>query len=450
MDKDQFICSACGARLNPHLPACPQCGEARKSAPADGPQSPQAAAAAPARESSPMKHEPQEVSAQQASSEPKIPIQRQPISDGNVPPHQMPSAIFMAPEAERRRFPIMTRQRLVLIAVGIALIIFLLIISYLIWRQHKRDQMQMAAQQAALLQTAPAPAAILEPTPTPTPPDDPTIAEAVKAALAAFHPQAATRYKFEVKDGIVTLNGEAEHQPEKDGAENVIRQLAGVQMVVNNLTVRPDPSLLPVKLNEAEAKRLEEALRKQLQGEQQSDEEVRQKQAQLEAQREADRLRREQAAAKQREEEAALRKAAEERLQRQAAEFERQQEEQRRQEAERRARAEQARLEASVLRSGTVAWSGVVSGVDEIVFSGSSVSVRHISGEPIQEARASFSAPIPRAPVNIKLLSANGRGTIIIVQEPSAANGYTTIVRVDDSGKGGNKRYEFTLRWSVE
>src|SRR5262249_55811458 len=167
-------------------------------------------------------------------------------------------------------------------------------------------------------------------------------------------------------------------------------------------------------------------------------------------QSDAQRETREKAAAKLREEEAALRKAAEDKLRREAEEYEKRQEELRRAEAERRARAEQARLEASALRSGTVAWSGMIDGVDEVVFSGASASVRHINGNPPREVKASFSAPIPRSPVSVALISTNGRGVISVVQQPSAANGYTTIVRVDDSAKSGDKRYEFTLRWSAQ
>ncbi|MBL8190635.1 MAG: hypothetical protein JNK38_21630, partial [Acidobacteria bacterium] len=115
----------------------------------------------------------------------------------------------------------------------------------------------------------------------------------------------------------------------------------------------------------------------------------------------------------------------------------------------RRARAEQARIDAATLRYGTIAWSGIVDGVDEIILSGSSASVRHLSGNLPREARASFSAAIPRSPIEVKLIWVTGRGTVDIVQQPSAANGYTTIIRIDDSQKGGDKRYEFTLRWSV-
>ena len=102
------------------------------------------------------------------------------------------------------------------------------------------------------------------------------------------------------------------------------------------------------------------------------------------------------------------------------------------------------------LRSGTVAWSGIVDGVDEIIITGSSASVRHRSGEAIREPRASFSTAVPRAPVIVKLLNQTGRGEIVIVQEPSAANGYTTIVRMDDTRENGGKPYQFTLRWTAE
>ena len=92
----------------------------------------------------------------------------------------------------------------------------------------------------------------------------------------------------------------------------------------------------------------------------------------------------------------------------------------------------------------------MVDGVDEIIIAGASASVRHINGNPPREVRASFSAPVPRSPADVKLVSVNGRGLVDIVQQPTAANGYTTIVRIDDSSKGGDKRYEFTLRWSLQ
>ena len=483
MVTDWFICPKCGAGLNSNLSSCPKCEAAQTTASAESARASQISGAATktALSSSQPREENQtetvsavELAIEQTAtteqnatteqettegeatdSETMGSLRHPPLIETETLPPLMPHAVFLAPDDETRRFPLVTRQQLVLIVVGVVFVLFLLTIGYLLWRQQQRDQRQLSAYQAAALQPSSAALPnITTETPTPRPITDSEIAEVVRAVIIAYGGQSVAKYQFEVKDGIVTLRGEAKHEPEKAGATQVIKDIAGVKAVVNNLTVKSDPSLVPVKLNEAEAKRLDEALQRGLRASLAAptpiDAESRPKPTPSEAQREAERLQREQAAAKLREEEAASRKAAEERLRQQAAEFERQQQEQQRAEAERRARAEQARLEASALHSGTVAWSGVVDGVDEIVISGASASVRHVSGQTPHDTRASFSAPVPRAPVSVKLLSTNGRGAITIVQEPSAANGYVTIVRIDDSHKGGNKRHEFTLRWSAQ
>jgi hypothetical protein len=203
-------------------------------------------------------------------------------------------------------------------------------------------------------------------------------------------------------------------------------------------------------LNLAEAKLLDDALRRQALEKEKQQAGTEPQMPALDPQREAERQRREQLAAKQHEEDAAIRKAAEEKIKRESEEYEKRLEELRRIEAERRARAEQARLDTASLRYGTIAWNGIVDGVDEIIISGASASVRHVNGNPPREVRASFSAPMPRSPAEVKLVWVSGRGLVDIVQQPSAANGYTAVVRIDDSFKGGDKRYEFTLRWSLQ
>ncbi|MEK7831180.1 MAG: BON domain-containing protein, partial [Acidobacteriota bacterium] len=365
--------------------------------------------------------------------------------------------VLMSPNDEQRRFPIFTRAQFSLIAVGAALLLLALIVGWLVWRQQRRDVIQAANAAAAQVPAAMAAMSNLSPEPLPSPAggEDQALFESVKTALAAYNPIGFGRYTFEVKDGIVTLNGSTEHQPEKDGAENVVRLLVGVKSVVNNLQVKPGAISEPIKLNLAEAqlltKAMDEAMRRQIQESQPTTVQTNQNQpaATPDAAREAERLRREQLAAKQREEETAQRVAAEEKLRRETDAYEKRMEEMRRSETERRVRAEQARADSTTLRYGTIAWSGIVDGVDEVIISGSSASVRHIGGNMPRETRASFSTAVPRSPVEVKLIWITGRGQVDIVQQPSSANGYTTIVRIDDSQKGGDKRYEFTLRWSL-
>ncbi|MDX2031898.1 MAG: BON domain-containing protein [Blastocatellia bacterium] len=479
MSSEVILCSGCGITLRPFMKICPRCGAVRDEATpivvplgAEGEASSPAAAAsapdprpdfftgAPAAAAQPLSPTPEEVAQAKTEVIPfdvvrlqrNAPLPGKPGADDLFAPPQ--DVVFLSPNDTVRRFPLLTGAQKTMIAIGIGLLILMSVIAWLLWRQQRREAAQRAGATVTIAQAVPAAAPSVDPSPTPTPIDDAALAQSVRTALMAYSPLGFSRFRFEVKEGIVTVDGEAEHQPEKDGVDNVVKLIVGVRSVVNNLKVRPEqPSSWaayngpPVKLNTAEARVLDEAMQRQIRlGEQASGAAG---PSANETQREEEKQRREQVAARLREEEAATRRAAEEKLRRETEEYERRQEEMRRAESERRARAEQARLDAGVLRSGTVAWSGTVDGVDEIVIAGGSASVRHLNGVPPRDVKTSFSAPVPRSPVNVKLLSINGRGAIAITQQPSAANGYTTIVRVDDSGKGGDKLYQFTLRWSM-
>ena len=445
MAMESILCSGCGITLRPFMQICPRCGAKRETA---------RPMTEPVRESRPTP----------APTEPyranfQIPVAAKSFdSIGGVgysaPPRNM---VYLSPEDTKRRFPIFTTAQWTMIVIGGGLLVMMLIIAYLLWRQQQRDTVQPSNRTLVNVQPSPNATSSPAPSPTPSPSDDQAIYESVKTQLMAYNPLGFSRYNFEVKDGVVTVSGEAGHQPEKEGVGNVLKLISGVKSVVNNLKIKQDPpngtkeALAPVKLNLVEAKILDDALRRdaELSGQASSSETPNQtqqaKQPQpSDAQREA-----REKAAKLREEEI-LRKAADDKLRREAEDNDRRQEELRRAEAERRGRAELTRIEPNLLRSGTVAWSGMVDGVDEVVISGSSASVRHVSGATPREVKASFSAPVPRAPVNVSLISVNGRGVISVIQQPSAGNGYTAIVRIDDSAKGGDKRYEFTLRWSAQ
>jgi len=382
----------------------------------------------------------------QAAVEPKNKVITLTPNTENTRKNREQNLVFLPPVETSRRFPVFTPGQWLLIAAGIGLMFIMSVIAFLLWKQQKREWQNLENRPVVTtpgaITTSPSPNTNPSPSPTPPPVDDQAITAAVKSTLLAYNPLGFSRYRFQVKDGEVILEGEAAHQPEKEGAENVLKLIAGVKSIVNKMTVRGPETLAPVRLNMAEANLLDEAMRRQILEE----ENARNNRQQTEAER----LRREEAAAKQREEELAVRKAAEEKHQRDAEEYEKRQEEVRRSEAERRARAEEARIAANVLRSGTVAWRGIVDGVDEIIITGSSASVRHLSGPAPREVHVSFSAPIPRSPVNISLIAANGRGAVKIMQQPSGTNGFTTIIRIDDSQKGGEKPYDFTLKWAMQ
>src|SRR5262249_17031107 len=94
--------------------------------------------------------------------------------------------IFLSPNEEARRFPLLTRVQKALIGIGVGLLILLSVIAYLLWRQQKGDQSKNFGPETALADRALAPNPLLPTNPTPTPPgdtpgyDDVSIAESVK------------------------------------------------------------------------------------------------------------------------------------------------------------------------------------------------------------------------------------------------------------------------------
>ncbi len=399
----------------------------------------------------------------------------------------VPSPLF-TPD-EERRFPRFTSAQWTLLVLGLLLLVVGLVIAWLLWRQQQLDERRLSLSQVAEVEgqqsaPTPPPPPILSPASAnpEAPAGEASLDEAVVATLRAYNPFGYTRYRVGVRDGVVTLEGVAEHLPERAGAENVVRLVSGVKAVVNRLRVRSEePSEPLLRFDRAEAALLEEATRQQRAGTATEaasanppNEEVTANQ-QVTAPlavpadpasfaRETERLRRELSLARERAQETARRQQVEDRRQQELEETLRPQPAPAGpaafsppEGAPAEAGPRQALLRERpgvapppVLASGTVAWSGLVDGADEVLFAGAAATVRHLAGSPAREVRASFSAPLPLEPVAVRLLSTDGRGPITIVQQPAAENGFTTIVRVDDRQRGGTGRYQFTLRWSRE
>ena len=419
-----------------------------------------------------------------------------PMGEGVLPP---PAAevVMRTPDDDegftQRRFPIFTESQKKLMLLAVIVLAFFVLIGYLIWQRQKSDEQRLALDKQENIQlrsmatSAAADATpITQPSPMTVVSGDQGLTENVKQILMAYNPSAApTRYKIEVKEGVVTLSGDVQSQLEKDGVESVIKPLTGITKIVNNLAVKgmmagpaggapgPNGPVMFPQVNSAEAKKLEESLKRDLaEGAKRAEEErlrIEQQNSQLATQRnapdeaakleaarqeaakqEAERLRRQQTATIHNEEDSAFRKLAEERLkQREKEEAERRSEEQRK--TEPAPKVETPRVsETNNLRSGTVTWRGLVKGVEDIVIRGSSAALQHVSGEQPKDAKGVFSTAMPNSPISVRLVAASGPSPIRIIQQPSVGNNFTTIVRVGDGGKADGKTHTFTLRWASQ
>jgi hypothetical protein len=96
---------------------------------------------------------------------------------------------------------------------------------------------------------------------------------------------------------------------------------------------------------------------------------------------------------------------------------------------------------------GILHWSGNVDGELEIRIQNGSVTYRNLSGNQPTSVRADAgNMSMPRYAATVSVAEGSGRGSVYVVQQPSANNGYATVVRVRDP-QGGYGYYAFDLVW---
>ena len=96
---------------------------------------------------------------------------------------------------------------------------------------------------------------------------------------------------------------------------------------------------------------------------------------------------------------------------------------------------------------GSLSWSGRVDDVVEIQLSGRRVDAITRSGNRVSDVNANVSGSgLPNRNVTLRLDLRAGRGDIAVVQQPSAWNGYTAVIRIYDR-RSGAAYYDFTAYW---
>jgi hypothetical protein len=97
--------------------------------------------------------------------------------------------------------------------------------------------------------------------------------------------------------------------------------------------------------------------------------------------------------------------------------------------------------------TGSMHWSGDVDALTQIQLRDGRVTTTTLRG---QATRGVFTrvdgAPLRDDDVQLSVSVREGRGTVTVVQQPSASNGYTALVRVNDPGRGFG-HYDFDLVW---
>jgi hypothetical protein len=92
-------------------------------------------------------------------------------------------------------------------------------------------------------------------------------------------------------------------------------------------------------------------------------------------------------------------------------------------------------------------WSGRVDDALEIRVQGDQIRYRNLSGKGTRDVDADFAGHgLPRENVELRVLEREGRGSVRVVQQPSARNNYTAVIRVYDP-RPSFGYYNFDVTW---
>lgn len=96
-------------------------------------------------------------------------------------------------------------------------------------------------------------------------------------------------------------------------------------------------------------------------------------------------------------------------------------------------------------QSGRVSWRGRVDQTANIIISGNSVQTQDASATGVQVTSSNITGYLARRPGTVSV-SKRGRGSVTVLQQPTAENGFVAIVQVFDADRGAGD-YEVEITW---
>jgi hypothetical protein len=94
-------------------------------------------------------------------------------------------------------------------------------------------------------------------------------------------------------------------------------------------------------------------------------------------------------------------------------------------------------------------WSGRVDREIRIVMHGRDARAQTTSRTPVERSRLNVAAPLPQQDGRVTVRVQDGRGDVDVVQQPSARNDYTMIMRIVDRSSGTDN-YRVTAFWTPD
>lgn len=97
-------------------------------------------------------------------------------------------------------------------------------------------------------------------------------------------------------------------------------------------------------------------------------------------------------------------------------------------------------------RSGSVRWRGRVDQSANITIYGSEVQWQDTAGTGLSNVSFDINGYLARRPGSVTVRKRSGRGSVIVMQQPTWDNDFTAIIQVFDPG-GGSDEYDIEITW---
>ncbi len=95
---------------------------------------------------------------------------------------------------------------------------------------------------------------------------------------------------------------------------------------------------------------------------------------------------------------------------------------------------------------GRVYWFGSVDDKVQLTIRGITLEQKTVGGRPMPDGNHSFTAPLPQTAVTVTAIKIEGRGSVSVIQQPTAENGFTAIVEISDP-RGGAAEHFIDISW---
>jgi hypothetical protein len=99
----------------------------------------------------------------------------------------------------------------------------------------------------------------------------------------------------------------------------------------------------------------------------------------------------------------------------------------------------------NVRQVGLLHWTGNVDKTVVVRWRGDRAMLQNVNGAPATDVRADVAGSgLPDRDVTLRIVKRQGRGDIIIEQQPSSGNNYTAVIRIEDPDEGYG-HYDFDV-----